>query len=233
MKALKSSLNTASVILLTVLMAACTMSEKRNDETEISTRQTKAETLLHEADSLLRADSLFWARAVTSRQPHTAIHDRQILQKLDSAILLSPDCPQGYLQKYMYLIACRKSATLLPLLQQMDQQCDSLQGDFLCLKGLLEFHQGDSLHGMESFQRADRAFQRQISQCSPNDSLLYGSLRLSKALNLSLMKNDFTCFQAELELFQKIHPQTDTQSLNDILPFKSREDYYLQLFPEN
>lgn len=73
MKALQSSLNTASIILLTVLMAACTMSEKRNDETEISTRQTKAETLLHEADSLLHADSLFWTRTVTSRQPHTAI----------------------------------------------------------------------------------------------------------------------------------------------------------------
>lgn len=97
MKALQSSLNTASIILLTVLMAACTMSEK-NDETEISTRQTKAETLLHEADSLLHADSLFWTRTVTSRQPHTAIHDRLILQKIDSAILLCPDCPQGYLK---------------------------------------------------------------------------------------------------------------------------------------
>lgn len=233
MKVLKSSLSATAIILLTVLMAACTMSEKRNDETEISTRQTKAKTLLHEADSLLRADSLFWARTVTSRQPHTAIHDRLILQKLDSAILLSPDCPQGYLQKYMYLIACRQSTPLLPLLQQMDQRCNSLQGDLLSLKGLLEFHQGDSLHAMESFQRADQAFQRQISQCSPSDSLLYGSLRLSKALNLSLMKNNFTPFQKELKLFQEIHPQTGTQSLNEILPFKSREDYYRQLFPEN
>lgn len=233
MKALKFCLSATAVVLLSVLIAACTMSEKRNDGTESSNRQAKAEALLHEADSLLCTDSLFYTQTITSRQPHTAIHDRLILQKLDSAIQLNPNYLKGYLQKYTYLIACRKSAALLPLLQQMDQQCDSLKGDFLSLKGLLEFHQGDSLHGMESFLRADRAFQQQINQCNPNDSLLYGSLKLSKALNLSLMKNDFTCFQKELELFREIHPQTDTQSLNDILPFKSREDYYRQLFPEN
>lgn len=61
-----------------------------------SGNQTVVHTLILEADSLMRSDSLFWNTPVDRAHPRVCIHDALIREKLDSAISLRPD-KQTYL----------------------------------------------------------------------------------------------------------------------------------------
>lgn len=219
----------ASVIIFSII--SCIPTEKEDRKTSGKVNVEKAHKLLNVADSILKQDSVFWSKVMSTNVSIAASADRLIRQKLDSAILLAPHDKKAYIRKYNYLIACRKDDGLLPLLVQMERQCDSIEGDFLCLKALLEYHNGDSINGQKSFYSADKAFQAQIDQCSPDDSLRYGSLRLSKALNQSLMKNDFSIFRNELKVFQKVFPSTGTSSMDALQNMNSREEYYLKIFP--
>lgn len=58
--------------------------------------QAVVHTLILEADSLMRSDSLFWNTPVDRAHPRVCIHDALIREKLDSAISLRPD-KQTYL----------------------------------------------------------------------------------------------------------------------------------------
>lgn len=224
-------LNTGIMVSCIIFLSnSCVSSGKGNVKTTDKTKAEQARKLVNEADSILKCDTAFWNNTMKSKCAHSASEDKLILQKLDSAIMLCPDSKDAYIRKYTYLVSCRKPEGLLPLLNEMDSKCDSMQGDYLCLKGLLEYHYGDSINGNNSFRRADEAFQFQIDQCMSSDSLMYGSLKLSKALNLSLMKNDFSIFRSELRIFRKVYPHTGIGGLEKLQDMKNREDYYSMLF---
>ena len=227
----KNLLGMLMLFLLTgFFLSTCCDNEKNNKITPEDMNNVLAKQLLREVDSILKLDSVFWDQTFKSQGPHTASEDLLILQKLDSAILLMPNNKTSYVQKYNYLVACRKSEEILVLLRQMDSQLDSIQGDFLCLKGVLEYHNGDSINGKKSFQRADKAYHMEIIKCSSIDSLRYASLKLSKSLNLSLMKNDFSIFRNELNVFHKTFPQIGIGSMISIQCMTNREEYYHKLF---
>lgn len=217
-------------LLTEFCLSACCADEKNNKIISEEINNALAKRLLHEVDSILKFDSAFWSQTFNSQGPHTASEDLLILQKLDSAILLMPNDKVSYIQKYKYLVACRKPEEILVLLRQMDSQLDLIQGDFLCLKGVLEYHKGDSINGEKSFQRADKAYHMEIIKCSSTDSLRYASLKLSKSLNLSLMKNDFSIFRNELNVFHKTFPQIGIGSMTSIQCITNREEYYHKLF---
>lgn len=226
----KRLLGTVMLLLVTgIYFGACRFADK-NDKTTNDEVNSLVKQLLYEADSLIKSDSAFLYQTLNCQGAHTASKNTLILQKFDSAILLSPKNKISYLHKYNYLAACKKPDDILALLKKMDCLCDSIQGDFLCLKGVLEYHNGDSINGKKSFQRADKAFHMEITNCSSSDSLRYASLKLSQSLNLSLMKNDFSIFQNELNIFHKTYPQTDISSINQIQYLTSREEYYQKLF---
>lgn len=212
-----------------ICFSSCRFADK-NDKTVHDEVDASVKRLLYEADNLIKSDSAFLYQTLNCQDEHTASENTTILQKFDSAILLAPKSKIPYIHKYNYLAACKKPDDILSLLKEMDSRCDSIQGDFLCLKGVLEYHNGDSINGKKSFQRADKAFHMEITNCSPNDSLKYASLKLSQSLNLSLMKNDFSIFQNELNIFHKTYPQIEISSMNQIQYLTSREEYYQSLF---
>lgn len=212
-----------------ICFSACSFADKNNKTTHDEVN-TLVKRLLYEADSLVKSDFAFLYQTLNYQGTHTASKNTLILQKLDSAILLAPKSKIPYIHKFNYLAACKKPDDILSLLRVMDSQCDSIRGDFLCLKGVLEYHNGDSINGKKSFERADKAFYIEITNCSSGDSLKYASLKLSQSLNLSLMKNDFSIFRNELNIFHKTYPQIDISSMNQIQYLTSREEYYQKLF---
>lgn len=223
-------LGTVVLFMVTgIYFSACRFTDKNNETTHDEVNSL-VKRLLHEADSLIKSDSVFFYQSSNYQGAHTASENTLILQKFDSAILLAPENKISYIHKYNYLIACKKPDEILSLLKTMDSQCDSIQGDLLCLKGVLEYHNGDSINGKRSFQQADKAFHMEITNCPSVDSLKYASLKLSQSLNLSLMKNDFSIFQNELNIFHKTYPQIGISNMNQIQYLTNREEYYQRLF---
>lgn len=190
--------------------------------------QAVVHTLILEADSLMRSDSLFWNTPVDRAHPRVCIHDALIREKLDSAISLRPD-KQTYLLKYTYLLRSWRLPEVLSLLREMDAcMRDSMSADLLSLKAMLEDYKGDSVVARKDFLRADSAYGVKVQEVA-QDSLMYGFVRLEKALNFSLMKNDFRVLQEEITFYERVngkavHGMEQWKNLTD------KREYYRQVF---
>ena len=188
------------------LMAGCLagivsacVHEKSDDASDI---QKVVHAFVLEADSLMQSDSLFWNRPIDKSHPQVCIHDSLIRQKLDSALALRPD-KQTYLLKYRYLLQSWRLQEVLDLLREMDR----------C---------------MRDFLRADSAYTIKIQQVA-QDSLMYGFARIEKALNLSLMQNDFRPLHEEIAFYERVH----SSPINGIEQWKQITDkaaYYRKMF---
>lgn len=206
------------------IVSAC-MHEKLDDASDI---QKVVHTLVLEADNLMQSDSLFWNRPIDKSHPQVCIHDSLIRQKLDSAIALRPD-KQTYLLKYRYLLQSWHLSEVLDLLREMDRcMSDSMSSELLHLKAVLEDYKGDTLTARRDFLRADSAYTIKIQQVA-QDSLMYGFARIEKALNLSLMQNDFRPLHEEIAFYERVH----SSSINGIEQWKQITDkaaYYRKMF---
>lgn len=206
------------------IVSAC-VHEKADDKSDMG---QVVRGLVLEADSLMRSDSLFWNRPVDRACPRACTHDSLIRQKLDSALALRPD-KQTYLLKYRYLLQSWHLSEVLDLLREMDGcMSDSMSVDLLHLKAVLEDYKGDTLAARRDFLRADSAYTIKIRQVA-QDSLMYGFARIEKALNLSLMQNDFRPFQEEIAFYERVH----SSSINGIEQWKQITDkaaYYRKMF---
>lgn len=206
------------------IISAC-MHEKSDSVSDI---QQAVHTLVLEADSLMQSDSLFWNQPIDKSHPQVCIHDSLIRQKLDSALALRPD-KQTYLLKYRYLLQSWCLQEVLDLLREMDGcMSDSMSSELLHLKAVLEDYKGDTLTARRDFLRADSAYMIKIQQVA-QDSLMYGFARIEKALNLSLMQNDFRPLHEEIAFYERVH----SSSINGIEQWKQISDkatYYRKLF---
>lgn len=206
------------------IVSAC-MHEKSDSTSDI---QQAVHTLVLEADSLMQSDSLFWNRPIGKSHPRVCIHDSLIRQKLDSALALRPD-KQTYLLKYCYLLQSWRLLEVLDLLREMDGcMSDSMSSELFHLKAVLEDYKGDTLTARRDFLRADSAYMIKIQQVA-QDSLMYGFARIEKALNLSLMQNDFRPLHEEIAFYERVH----SSSINGIEQWKQISDkatYYRKLF---
>ena len=206
------------------IVSAC-MHEKSDSASDI---QQAVHTLVLEADSLMQSDSLFWNQPIDKSHPQVCIHDSLIRQKLDSALALRPD-KQTYLLKYRYLLQSWHLLEVLDLLREMDGcMSDSMSSELLHLKAVLEDYKGDTLTARRDFLRADSAYTIKIQQVA-QDSLMYGFARIEKALNLSLMQNDFRPLHEEIAFYERVH----SSSINGIEQWKQITDkatYYRKLF---
>lgn len=206
------------------IISAC-MHEKSDSVSDI---QQAVHTLVLEADSLMQSDSLFWNQPIDKSHPQVCIHDSLIRQKLDSALALRPD-KQTYLLKYCYLLQSWRLLEVLDLLREMDGcMSDSMSSELLHLKAVLEDYKGDTLTARRDFLRADSAYAIKIQQVA-QDSLMYGFARIEKALNLSLMQNDFRPLHEEIAFYERVH----SSSINGIEQWKQISDkaaYYRKLF---
>ena len=206
------------------IVSAC-MHEKSDSASDI---QQAVHTLVLEADSLMQSDSLFWNQPIDKSHPQVCIHDSLIRQKLDSALALRPD-KQTYLLKYRYLLQSWRLLEVLDLLREMDGcMSDSMSSELLHLKAVLEDYKGDTLAARRDFLRADSAYAIKIQQVA-QDSLMYGFARIEKALNLSLMQNDFRPLHEEIAFYERVH----SSSINGIEQWKQISDkatYYRKLF---
>ena len=206
------------------IVSAC-MHEKSDSASDI---QQAVHTLVLEADSLMQSDSLFWNQPIDKSHPQVCIHDSLIRQKLDSAIALRPD-KQTYLLKYRYLLQSWRLQEVLDLLREMDRcMSDSMSSELLHLKAVLEDYKGDTLTARRDFLRADSAYTIKIQQVA-QDSLMYGFARIEKALNLSLMQNDFRPLHEEIAFYERVH----SSSINGIEQWKQITDkavYYRKMF---
>lgn len=206
------------------IVSAC-MHEKSDSASDI---QQAVHTLVLEADSLMQSDSSFWNRPIDKSHPQVCIHDSLIRQKLDSALALRPD-KQTYLLKYRYLLQSWRLLEVLDLLREMDGcMSDSMSSELLHLKAVLEDYKGDTLTARRDFLRADSAYAIKIQQVA-QDSLMYGFARIEKALNLSLMQNDFRPLHEEIAFYERVH----SSSINGIEQWKQISDkatYYRKLF---
>ena len=206
------------------IVSAC-MHEKSDSASDI---QQAVHTLVLEADSLMQSDSLFWNQPIDKSHPQVCIHDSLIRQKLDSALALRPD-KQTYLLKYCYLLQSWRLLEVLDLLREMDGcMSDSMSSELLHLKAVLEDYKGDTLTARRDFLRADSAYTIKIQQVA-QDSLMYGFARIEKALNLSLMQNDFRPLHEEIAFYEQVH----SSSINGIEQWKQISDkatYYRKLF---
>lgn len=206
------------------IVSAC-MHEKSDSASDI---QQAVHTLVLEADSLMQSDSLFWNQPIDKSHPQVCIHDSLIRQKLDSALALRPD-KQTYLLKYRYLLQSWRLLEVLDLLREMDGcMSDSMSSELLHLKAVLEDYEGDTLTARRDFLRADSAYTIKIQQVA-QDSLMYGFARIEKALNLSLMQNDFRPLREEIAFYERVH----SSSINGIEQWKQISDkatYYRKMF---
>lgn len=206
------------------IVSAC-MHEKSDSASDI---QQAVHTLVLEADSLMQSDSLFWNQPIDKSHPQVCIHDSLIRQKLDSALALRPD-KQTYLLKYRYLLQSWRLLEVLDLLREMDGcMSDSMSSELLHLKAVLEDYKGDTLTARRDFLRADSAYTIKIQQVA-QDSLMYGFARIEKALNLSLMQNDFRPLREEIAFYEHVH----SSSINGIEQWKQISDkatYYRKMF---
>ena len=118
---------------------------------------------------------------------------------------------------------------VLDLLREMDvRMSDSMSSELLHLKAMLEDYGGDTLTARKDFLRADSAYTIKIQQVA-QDSLMYGFARIEKALNLSLMQNDFRPLREEIAFYERVH----SSSINGIEQWKQISDkatYYRKMF---
>lgn len=215
-----------SLPALLLAVVACTHPGAQKSETPLP-HETTIVRLLAEADSLIQCDTIFFNAWMKNVRPRICRNDSLVLAKMDSAIQLNPDRKKSYLAKYIYLVQGLQFDRMLPLLRQMEARSDTMvNADLRIMKAILEDHEGNTQIAQRDFLKADSCYAAYMEHC---DSIWYGACRINRALNLSLMKNDFEILHREIELFDKVsHENVDKDSV--LWHIKSKEDYYRFIF---
>lgn len=211
---------------LLLAAAACTHPGTQKSETPLP-HETTIARLLAEADSLIQCDTVFFNAWMKNIRPRICRNDSLVLAKMDSAIQLNPDRKKSYLAKYIYLVQGLQFDKMLPLLRQMETRSDTMvNADLRIMKAILEEHEGNTQIAQRDFLKADSCYAAYMKHC---DSIQYGVYRISRALNLSLMKNDFEILHREIELYNKVHHENIEN--DGILQYtRSKEDFYRFIF---
>lgn len=215
-----------SLSALLLAAAACTHPGDQKSGTPLP-HETTIVRLLAEADSLIQCDTVFFNAWMKNVRPRICRNDSLVLAKMDSAIQLNPDRKKSYLAKYIYLVQGLQFDKMLPLLRQMETRSDTmLNADLRNMKAILEEREGNTQIAQRDFLKADSCYAAYMEHC---DSIQYGAYRISRALNLSLMKNDFEILHREIELYDNVHHENiDKDSV--LWHIKSKEDYYRFIF---
>ena len=128
------------LLLLFVLLSVLSCEQKKPS---VVPNQEVAERLLKEADSLMRADSVFWYGPVNRTNPRVCRYDSLVRHKLDDVLLMCPSLKKAYLSKYVYLIRSRRIEEVLLLLREMETNVpDSIAAEMWHLKAALEDRAG-------------------------------------------------------------------------------------------
>lgn len=213
-------------ILLELALIPMILSCKQPQTTEVKITNEKADRLLHDADSLIRTDSAFYNSGSDRSVERSADRDKEIRAKLDSAIQLAPHNKRSYIEKVMYLQQCYKYREVLPLLRQMEKRANEPMGaDLRSLKGMLEDIYGDSITAQHDFLTADSAYAVLIGKSSDDSHKI--AFRFNRAMNQSLMHNDFSILRKEAALSRNAgSPVKGTEQYER---FGSKQEFYQYL----
>ena len=217
------------MVLLFVLLSVFSCGQKKPS---VVPNQEEAESLLKEADSLMRADSVFWYAPVNRMNPRVCRYDSVIRQKLDDALLMCPSLKKAYLSKYIYLVRSRKMEEVLLLLREMETNVpDSIAAEMWHLKAALEDRAGYRDTAKHDFLKADSLYELALrkSMEAKADTVHYAMLRLMKALNLSVYYDDFNLIRNEIRLYNGVH-QTPLGNAEIVGSMEGKEEYYHYLF---
>ena len=217
------------MVLLFVLLSVFSCGQKKPS---VVPNQEEAESLLKEADSLMRADSAFWHAPVNRMNPRVCRYDSVIRQKLDDALLMCPSLKKAYLSKYIYLVRSRKMDEVLSLLRKMEANVpDSIAAEMWHLKAALEDRAGYRDTAKHDFLKADSLYELALKKSmeAKADTVHYAMLRLMKALNLSVYYDDFNLIRNEIRLYNGVH-QTLLGNAELLGNMAGKEEYYHYLF---
>ena len=217
------------LLLLFVLLSVLSCGHKKQP---VVPNQEIAERLLEEADSLMRADSVFWYGPVNRTNLRVCRYDSVIRQKLDDASLMCPSLKKAYLSKYVYLIRSRRMEEVLLLLREMETNVpDSIAAEMWHLKAALEDRAGYRDTAKHDFLKADSLYELALrkSMEAKADTVHYAMLRLMKALNLSVYYDDFNLIRNEIRLYNGVH-QTPLGNAEIVGSMEGKEEYYHYLF---
>ena len=200
------------LLLLFVLLSVLSCGHKKQP---VVPNQEIAERLLEEADSLMRADSVFWYGPVNRTN-----------------LLMCPSLKKAYLSKYVYLIRSRRMEEVLLLLREMETNVpDSIAAEMWHLKAALEDRAGYRDTAKHDFLKADSLYELALrkSMEAKADTVHYAMLRLMKALNLSVYYDDFNLIRNEIRLYNGVH-QTPLGNAEIVGSMEGKEEYYHYLF---
>lgn len=212
--------------ILAVSAVSCGQNKEKEDN---SYNDSIANVLVQQASKLMNEDISFLRRKVNVNDPTVSVNDSLIMQKLDSAKMLSPESGKPYITRYTYLIHCGKLAEALQALDDMDKQSkEPMAADLRSSKGILEDYLGNSEQAQIDFRKADEAYQKQLDT-TKTDTHLYGALQIGRALNRSLKEDKFTYLTQAADEFQAVQkrPLIGAQLFKF---FKSKSEYYKFLF---
>lgn len=189
--------------------------------------------LLKEADDLMQKDSFFLRTPVNKENPYISIYDSIIINKLDSVLLLNPCLKKAYTSKFVYLTRCWRLPETLQLLREMDLKSqEPMDADMRNFKAILEDLFGNKKNAQDDFKKADSIYNLQLQRYKIKEPALYDGYKILKAINFSLMKNDFKYIRKELEYFSRVKKMAikDTDIFKKI---ETKYQYYDYLFNTN
>ncbi len=219
-------------ILLFGLLLASIVSCKNNTTTTPTATSEDAKSkeikrLLEEANHLWSPpdDSSFTLNNSTTK--HISINDKEIWAKLDSALAIDSTNIKAYLARTNYLISCKKLQEVLPILRTAEKKAP-FNAELWSMKAVFEDYYGDSLVAQKNYRSADSAYAIYIEQYA-TDSIAYPAYRMSRALNMALMTDNFTPFEEELKFTQKVFPKS-RGSIDKNFFGKNKKDFFNKFF---
>ena len=205
------------LLLLFVLLSVLSCEQKKPS---VVPNQEVAERLLKEADSLMRADSVFWNGPVNRTNPRVCRYDSLVRYKLDDVLLMCPSLKKAYLSKYVYLMRSWKMEEVLRLLRKMETNVpDSIAADMWHLKAALEDRAGYWERAKHDFLKADSLYELALKK----------SMEAKSALNLSVFYDNFNLIRNEIRLYNGVH-QTPLGNAEIVGSMAGKEEYYHYLF---
>ena len=211
------------LLLLFVLLSVLSCGHKKQP---VVPNQEMAERLLEEADSLMRADSVFWYGPVNRTNPRVCRYDSLVRHKLDDVLLMCPSLKKAYLSKYVYLMRSRKMEEIMET-----NVPDSIAAEMWHVKAALEDRAGYWERAKHDFLKADSLYELALKKSmeAKSDTVHYAMLRLMKALNLSVFYDNFNLIRNEIRLYNGVH-QTPLGNAEIVGSMAGKEEYYHYLF---
>lgn len=215
-------------IILFGLLLAFTTSCK-NAPTSATSEEFKVKEvkrLLTEANDLWMppADSTFLSH---DNAEHVSINDKEIWEKLDSALALDPSNIKVYTSRTGYLMACKKFKEVLSTLREAEKNAP-FNADLWSTKAVLEDYYGDSLTAQKNYRSADSAYAI-LTEEYATDSLRYPAFRMNRTLNRALMTDNFALIEQEVKFTKQIYP-ISWKGVDSDFCGKSKKEFFNKFF---